>query len=85
MGSEYGKAVYIGVTNDLQRRVCEHKSDLIEGFTKRYRCHRLLYYEKFTDIRKAIAREKQLKAWRREKKERLITTMNAERQDLADF
>ena len=55
MGSEHGKAVYIGVTNDLLRRVGEHKGDIIEGFTKRYKCHRLLYYEEFEDIRYAIA------------------------------
>lgn len=84
MGSEHGKAIYVGVTNDLRRRVLEHKSDTIDGFTKRYRCHRLLYYEQYTDIRYAIAREKQIKTWRREKKEALIATMNAAREDLAD-
>lgn len=83
MGSNYGKALYIGVTNNLMRRVREHKSNIIDGFTKRYRCHKLLYFEKYSDIRNAIAREKQLKSWSRAKKEQLIATMNAEREDLA--
>lgn len=83
MGSEHGKAIYIGVTNNLQRRVQEHKADIIEGFTKRYRCHKLLYFEEYHEINDAIAREKQLKGWRRQKKEELIASMNAFRQDLA--
>ena len=83
MGSEHGKALYIGVTNSLHRRVQQHKSDEIEGFTKKYRCHRLLYYEEHSDIRNAIAREKQLKAWSRIKKENLIATINPEHEDLA--
>ena len=83
MGSKSGKALYIGVTNDLRRRVYEHKSDIITGFTKRYQCHLLLYYEFYSDIRNAIAREKQLKGWVRERKEALIKTMNPNREDLA--
>ena len=53
--------LYIGVTNDLQRRISEHKKGLVEGFTKRYNCHRLVYYEDFSDIKQAIVREKYLK------------------------
>lgn len=83
MGSNYGKALYIGVTNNLMRRVREHKSNIIDGFSKRYRCHKLLYFEKYSDIRNAIAREKQLKSWSRAKKEQLIATINAEHEDLA--
>ena len=83
MGSRSGKALYIGVTNDLQRRVYEHKSDVIKGFTKRYQCHLLLYYELYSDIRDAIAREKQLKGWVRARKEALIKTLNPNREDLA--
>ena len=84
MGSPRGKALYTGVTNDLLRRVREHKSEQIEGFTKRYKCHNLLYYEEYWDVRDAIAREKQLKRWRRDRKEELIRTINPERKDLAE-
>ncbi|MGB6479089.1 MAG: GIY-YIG nuclease family protein, partial [Candidatus Sulfotelmatobacter sp.] len=55
------RVLYIGMTNDLGRRVFEHKNDFTEGFSKKYRCHRLLYYESFDDVNKAIDREKQLK------------------------
>ena len=82
MGSDNGKVIYIGVTNDLDRRVHEHKAGLIDGFTKRYRCHNLLYFEEYGDIRNAIAREKQLKGWVRNRKEELIATINPERKDL---
>jgi putative endonuclease len=57
------------MTNNLHRRVFEHKNDLIEGFTRQYKCHRLVYYESFDDVNKAIDREKQLKRWNRTKKE----------------
>ena len=71
-----GNAMYIGITNDLQRRINEHKSDLIPGFTKRYRIHKLVYYERFDDPRTAIEREKQLKKWSRAKKNQLVETAN---------
>jgi putative endonuclease len=61
--------VLFGMTNDLYRRVWEHKNDLIKGFTRQYRCHRLVYYESFDDVNKTIDREKQLKRWNRAKKE----------------
>jgi putative endonuclease len=64
--------LYTGVTNNLQRRLLEHRQGLVPGFTSRYRIFRLVHYEVFTDIRYAIAREKEIKAWRREKKIRLI-------------
>ena len=54
----------------------EHKNGIVEGFTKKYRCNSLLYYEQFTDVEEAIAREKELKGWSREKKETLIKTIN---------
>ena len=85
MGSVSGKALYIGVTNNLVRRVQEHKSNSIPGFTKRYRCHKLLYYEEYGDVRAAIAREKQLKGWTRQRKEDLINTINSEHRDLLDL
>ena len=83
MGSANGRAVYAGMTNDLIRRVREHKSGEIPGFTKRYRCHMLLYYEEYPNVRDAIAREKEIKGWLRKKKEELIASLNPERQDLA--
>jgi putative endonuclease len=74
--------LYIGVTNDLQRRVYEHKYGIFPGFTKRYNVDRLIYYEMFDDINQAIAREKQLKNWGREKKLILIKTMNPELKEI---
>ncbi|KAF0239152.1 MAG: putative endonuclease containing a URI [Prolixibacteraceae bacterium] len=70
--------LYIGVTNDLQRRTYEHENGLLPGFTKKYNCHFLIYYEHFQNIDDAIAREKELKKWRREKKENLINEFNAD-------
>jgi putative endonuclease len=66
------RVIYVGMTNDLRRRVFEHQNGLAEGFTKQYRCHRLVYYESFDDVRKAIGREKQLKRWNRSKNVWLI-------------
>ena len=74
--------LYIGVTNDLQRRVAEHRSGMIPGFSQKYNCHKLVYFEEYSDVDLAIAREKQLKKWSRAKKEALIDTKNKERIDL---
>ena len=76
--------LYIGMTNNIDKRVQEHKRGLIEGFSKKYKCTRLVYYESFDDVRKAIGREKQLKGWRREKKIALIEILNPRWQDLAE-
>jgi len=70
--SNKSKTLYTGVTDDLERRVYQHKNKLIEGFTKKYKITILVYYEETTDIRSAIAREKQIKGWRRSKKIALI-------------
>jgi len=70
--------IYTGVTNSLTRRVTEHYQGLVEGFTKKYRCKYLVYYEYFFDINLAIAREKQIKKWRRKKKNELILKFNPE-------
>ena len=70
--------LYIGVTNNLSRRLKEHFEGKIPGFTQQYRCRYLIYYELFQFIDQAIAREKELKAWRREKKEMLISKRNPE-------
>ena len=72
MASKKLGVLYIGVTSDLKRRVYEHKNDLVDGFTKKYLVHRLVYFESTSDINAAIAREKQLKAWKRQWKIELI-------------
>jgi len=82
--SSYRGTLYIGVTNNLLRRVNEHKEKINEGFTKKYNCTSLVYYEHFSDIEESIEREKQLKRWRREKKIWLIELMNPKWDDLAD-
>ncbi len=74
--------LYTGVTRDLKRRVSEHKKKLIEGFTKKYNVEKLVYFEPFSDIRMAIAREKQIKAGSRQKKLDLIDGMNPKWDDL---
>ena len=74
--------LYTGVTNDLKRRVYEHKEKLVEGFTKKYDVDKLGYYEEYSDIKQAIEREKQIKAGSRKKKIELIESMNSEWQDL---
>ena len=76
------RVLYIGVTNNLMRRIEEHKSGLVEGFTKRYHIKNLVYYEWFTDIEAAIAREKQLKEWHRSWKIELIEKNNNQWKDL---
>ncbi|MFA6588285.1 MAG: GIY-YIG nuclease family protein [Patescibacteria group bacterium] len=83
MASKSG-VLYIGVTNSLIHRVLEHKNGLVEGFTKKYKCQKLVYYEETDDISAAIAREKQLKKWRREKKVKLIDTINPGWKDLSE-
>ena len=77
------RVLYIGMTNNLERRVREHKLGELQGFTQKYRVHRLVFFECFHDARTAIAREKQLKGWRREKKVALIEVANPTWEDLA--
>ena len=76
--------LYTGVTNDLQRRVYEHRQKLVDGFTKKYNLNALVYYEATDDVRSAIAREKQIKGWLRAKKVALIESMNPQWRDLSD-
>ena len=83
MMSNISKMIYTGMTNNLSRRVNDHKQKRNDGFTKRYNIHRLVYYEEFQDVRKAIAREKEIKGWRREKKVKLIEGINSQWKDLS--
>ena len=76
--------MYIGVTSDLKKRIYEHKQNLVEGFTKKYGVHMLVYYEITDNIESAIKREKQLKEWKRKWKLELIEKSNPEWQDLYD-
>jgi putative endonuclease len=79
------RVLYAGVTNDLARRVHEHKQGLVPGFTTRYRVTRLVYLEEFADIRDAIAREKEIKGWARSRKTRLIENRNPTWEDLSSL
>jgi len=77
------KVMYVGVTNDLERRVLEHKQKAVKGFTEKYNVTRLVYFEETTDIYEALAREKEIKKWRREKKNDLVISMNPGWEDLS--
>jgi len=82
--ASYKQTLYIGVTNDLNRRVYQHKNKTNpDSFTARYDINRLVYFETFNDIQDALAREKQLKSWRREKKIKLLEVENQNWRDLA--
>jgi len=78
------RTLYIGVTNNIKKRVHEHGAGLVAGFTHHYKINLLVYGEAFSDVHSAIAREKQIKHWRREKKLRLIAQDNPEWRDLSD-
>jgi len=84
MASRSG-VLYIGVTNNLDRRIFEHKKELIPGFSQKYKTKKLVYFENCSQIDDAIAREKQLKGWIRKKKEILIKTINPTMSDLSRF
>ena len=80
------RVLYIGVTNNLERRIFEHKNKLVEGFTKKYNLSKLIYYEATNDIDSALEREKQLKNWHRDWKLNLINSFNPDWRDLSkDF
>lgn len=82
MASKRNGTLYVGVTSDLIQRVWQHKNDLIDGFTKRYRVHTLVWYEQCESMQTAIAREKAIKEWKRTWKIRLIETTNPQWRDL---
>ena len=75
--------LYIGVTSDLMRRLYEHKNHLVPGFTSTYNVYKLVYFEQTSDVHAALEREKQLKKWRREKKNALISKLNPDWVDLS--
>ncbi len=84
MTNKHNTVLYIGVTNDLKKRVWEHRERLVEGFTTRYNVTKLVYYEVSADVRAAIAPEKQLKGGSRQKKVDPVNSMNNEWRDLYD-
>jgi putative endonuclease len=76
--------LYVGMTNNLERRIWEHKQKVVEGFTKKYNCTKLVWFEEFRDVRDAIACETRIKDWRREKKAALIQESNPRWRDLSE-
>jgi len=85
LSNKYNNVMYVGVTNDLERRMYEHKNKLVDGFSKKYNLTKLVYYEISQDVESAIAREKQLKNWHRDWKMNLINQMNPEWQDFSQL
>jgi putative endonuclease len=80
------KVMYVGMTNDLQRRIVEHKKKSVKGFTEKYNVNKLVYYEQTSDVEVALNREKEIKKWRREKKDSLVENTNLLWRDLSqDF
>lgn len=77
------KILYTGITNNLERRIYEHKNKLVKGFTAKYNVHKLVYFDYTFDVTSAIAREKQIKGWTRQKKNELIQSINPEWKDLS--
>jgi len=77
------RVMYVGVTNNLERRLYQHKNKMIKGFTKKYNVNKLVYFEETSDIESAITREKEIKKWRREKKDKLVNEMNPSWIDLS--
>ena len=77
------RVMYVGMTNDLERRLYEHKNKMLEGFTKKYNVSKLVYFEETSDVWAAIAREKEIKKWRRGKKDDLVNAANPNWKDLS--
>ena len=80
--NQNNKVMYIGVTNNLIRRIHEHKNKLVDGFTKKYNVDKLVYFEYTTDVYAALEREKEIKKWRRDKKNKLVESENPQWKDL---
>ena len=77
------KVMYVGVTNNIERRLYEHRNKLIDGFTSKYNINKLVYFENTTDVTAAIQREKQIKGWNRNKKNELVESVNPDWEDLS--
>ena len=84
MTNKYNNVIYIGVTSNLVKRVYQHKIKLYRGFTSKYNCDKLVYFEEFNNINLAITREKQIKSGNRKRKEELIDSINSEWMDLSE-
>ena len=84
MSNKTNSTLYVGVTNDLRRRITEHKNETLDGFTKKYHLHKLVYFEEYSEVNDAIARKKQLKGWVRAKKNWLIESQNPNWNDLSE-
>jgi putative endonuclease len=78
------KVLYTGITNNLERRLYEHKNKLVEGFTSKYNVNRLVYFDYTSDVNSAITREKEIKGWTRQKKNQLIESVNPEWKDISN-
>ncbi|WP_018249116.1 GIY-YIG nuclease family protein [Orenia marismortui] len=85
MTNKNNTVLYIGVTNNIKRRVYEHKEKLVDGFTKKYNCSKLVWAEEFKTMEEAIQAEKRMKKWKREYKENLIKELNPDWNDLYDY
>jgi putative endonuclease len=83
--NEHGNVMYVGVTSNLEKRIAEHKAGTMKGFTSKYNIHKLVYFEQTSSIESAIMREKEIKKWRREKKNKLVETLNPDWNDLKDW
>ena len=82
--NDFANVMYVGMTNNLCRRHYEHDNELIKGFTQKYKTHKLVYYESYDNPEAAIAREKQIKNWRRDKKDKLVNILNPDWKDLSE-
>ena len=82
--NKYNRVLYTGITNDLRRRIYEHKNKLLNGFTKKYNTDKLIYFEDFTNVHFALRREKEIKGWIRNKKIELINSFNSDWKDLSE-
>ena len=81
--NKYNTVVYTGVTNNLERRLYEHRNHFVDGFTKRYNLNKLVYFETTSDVDSAIEREKQIKGWKRDRKNALVESVNPQWNDLS--
>ena len=84
LSNQTNSTLYIGVTNDLKRRLYEHKNKLIDGFSSKYNTNKLVYFEETSDVKTAIQREKNLKKWNRQWKNELIEKTNPDYKDLSE-